>query len=65
MTRYRKGTEFWDAGLLKVGEAAGLEAFKKLKKILKKKDLDNIEKSRKLFKNKFTFGYSCCSLCKE
>jgi hypothetical protein len=48
--------EVKDRGLLKAKEAAGLSAFKKLEMLLTKKDIENIEKSYKLFRTKFKLG---------
>ncbi len=42
--------------LLKAKEAEGLKAFKKLQKLLTKKDIDNIEKSMRAFRSSFKLG---------
>ena len=48
--------EVKDKNLLKAKEAAGLSAFRKLEMLLTKKDIENIEKSYRLFRTKFKLG---------
>ena len=42
--------------LLKAREAEGLKAFKKLQRLLTKSDVDNIERSMRVFRAKFKLG---------
>lgn len=44
------------ASLLKAREAEGLKAFKRLQKLLTKSDVDNIERSMRVFRAKFKLG---------
>jgi hypothetical protein len=45
-----------DKSLAKAKTEAGMRAFKKLESLLTKKDIDNIEKSYKLFRARFKLG---------